>query len=609
MNITPLFDMEAARSIEISHTLRIHSYAWMPNSSHILISAMNGQAHLQHIFAVEVETSQVHNVTPIAGAHATIEQLSMDQPDLVAVGINYLGTRRNELHIVNVRSNQLDRSVEQRDSETTYVLDRQLRPRIASRREREKGGYALFSIDQTNCRFHLRFQEEDKSTTYPVGFTRDGQYFYYVSSAGRDTSALYALDWKSGATSVLAERPNVDLGPILFNPRSFVVDAVGIAHTRLEWIVLSESIGPDLDRIESTLQDEINITSRSLDDRYWIVATSGAQSPPAHYVYERKTGAVTHLFNTMNDLEHRPLAPMRAYTVKTHDGLDLASYLTLPTGPHARKKPGPLVLLVHAGPWIRDRYGFNARHQWLADRGWSVLSVNFRGSSGYGKAFMKAADRQWGGKMHSDLIDAVAWAIEEEIADPDRIAVMGNSYGGYAALAALALAPELFCCGVSLSAPLSLETLVEYALQGDPVSSEEIVGKIGDTRTSEGRQMLRERSPLHLADQIKKPLLIGQGLKDPRVKHGELERFTGQIQASHIPLTGIVYPDEGHLLTDAAYRSFHAIAEAFLSKHLGGRVEPIDHDLRLANVRVVCGAEHICELLRASSEHSDGAFT
>jgi dipeptidyl aminopeptidase/acylaminoacyl peptidase len=294
--------------------------------------------------------------------------------------------------------------------------------------------------------------------------------------------------------------------------------------------------------------------------------------------------------------------------IRSRDGLDLPSYYTLPAGEHLRPaEPLALVLLVHGGPWARDEYGFNALHQWLANRGFAVLSVNFRGSTGFGKSFVNAGDLEWGRKMHDDLLDAVAWAVKEGIADASRVAIMGGSYGRYATLAGLAFTPAVFCCGVDIVGPSNLETLLATIPPYWAAFFENLARRVGDPRTEAGRGLLKARSPLYAAGDITKPLLIGQGANDPRVKQAESDQIIAAMRAKGLPVTYVLYPEEGHGFAEPANRiAFFAIAEAFLASHLGGRAEPIGNDFAAANFNVPEGAAAVPGLAAALKATASG---
>jgi len=284
--------------------------------------------------------------------------------------------------------------------------------------------------------------------------------------------------------------------------------------------------------------------------------------------------------------------------IKSRDGLNLVSYLTLPKSADTNAdgkadKPVPMVLMVHGGPWARDGYGFNGAHQWLANRGYAVLSVNFRGSTGFGKDFISAGDLEWGRKMQDDLTDAVAWAVKSGVAPKDKVAIMGGSYGGYATLAGLTYTPEVYACGVDIVGPSNLETLLKtIPPYWAPIVSQ-FHKRMGNPNTPEGLALLKERSPLYSADKIVRPLLIGQGANDPRVNKAESDQIVSAMQAKGIPVTYVLFPDEGHGFAKPNNNiAFNAVTESFLAKCLGGRAEPIGETVRNSTAEVPAGAEY-----------------
>jgi dipeptidyl aminopeptidase/acylaminoacyl peptidase len=290
---------------------------------------------------------------------------------------------------------------------------------------------------------------------------------------------------------------------------------------------------------------------------------------------------------------------MHPLEIRSRDGLTLVSYLTLPPGNEGDRpaSPLPMVLLVHGGPWARDAYGFNRMHQLLANRGYAVMSVNFRGSTGFGKAFVNAANLEWGAKMHDDLIDAVEWAVDQGIAARDKVAIMGGSYGGYATLAGLAFTPEVFACGVDIVGPSNLETLLETIPPYWEPQVKQFHERMGNPATPEGKQLLIDRSPLHKAGAIVKPLLIGQGANDPRVKQAESDQIVTELQRHGIPVTYVLFPDEGHGFAKPTNNiAFNAVAENFLATCLGGRAEPLGETLGASTARIVTGEEFVTGL-------------
>jgi dipeptidyl aminopeptidase/acylaminoacyl peptidase len=333
--------------------------------------------------------------------------------------------------------------------------------------------------------------------------------------------------------------------------------------------------------------------------------------PRRFYVYDRGTKKARFLFTDRKELEGQPLQKMHARIINSRDGLNLISYLTLPPGrdPSGTGKPSqpvPLVLEVHGGPWARDQWGYNSMHQFLANRGYAVLSVNYRGSTGFGKKFINAANHEWAGKMQDDLIDAVDWAIKEKIADPQKVSIFGGSYGGYATLVGMTFTPERFACGVDLVGPSNLETLLNsIPPYWVPILSV-FKTRVGDPSTDAGKKLLVERSPLTRADQIKRPLLIGQGANDPRVKQAESDQIVQAMQSKNIPVTYLLFSDEGHgFVRPANNLAFNAVMEAFLAKNLGGRYEPIGDAFEGSSIAAPAGANDVPGLAAKLKERGE----
>jgi dipeptidyl aminopeptidase/acylaminoacyl peptidase len=314
---------------------------------------------------------------------------------------------------------------------------------------------------------------------------------------------------------------------------------------------------------------------------------------------------------------------MYPQVIKSRDGLNLVSYLTLPpesggavpaapASPRASArdeapkpaKPLPMVLLVHGGPFARDEWEFNAAYQWLANRGYAVLSVNYRGSTGFGKAFVNASNREWGGRMHDDLIDAVNWAVDLGYANKDKVAIMGGSYGGYATLVGMTFTPDVFACGVDMVGPSDLTTFLAtippYWESGRAMWRT----RVGDESTPEGLKLLQSRSPITFVDRIKRPLLIAHGKNDPRVKEAESGQIVKTMRDKKLPVTYVYFSDEGHGFARPENKlSFYAVTEQFLAEHLGGRSEPIADDFQGSTIEVKAGAENVKGLAEALKRH------
>jgi len=440
---------------------------------------------------------------------------------------------------------------------------------------------------------------EDSLTSSPAGYTSDGSTLYWIDSRGRNTAALIAQDSATGEKRVIAEDAKADIGNTMRDPVTGEVEAYAVNYLKPEWTALDPEIGASLDWLKARLEGQFGIASRTDDDRLWIVANDPLVKPAATYIYDRKAATLTPFYTARPALDGMPLQPLHPVEITSRDGLTLPSYLTLPPGSDADgdgkpDKPVPMVLLVHGGPWARDGYGFNSNHQLLANRGYAVLSVNFRGSTGFGKDFINAGNLEWGLKMHDDLIDAVQWAVAEGIAQGDKVAIMGGSYGGYATLAGLTFTPDTFACGVDIVGPSNLETLLKTIPPYWEPLVKQFHDRMGNPTTDEGLALLRAASPLYKADKIIKPLLIGQGANDPRVAQAESDQIVAAMKSSGIPVTYVLYPDEGHGFARPENNiAFYAIAENFLSTCIGGRAEPVGDALKPSSAQIVEGASHV----------------
>ena len=601
--VAPAGDMNAVRIITNDTKRGIRFHGWALDSSHILYMQDEGGTEEWHIYAVDVVQRTTRDLTPLPGVTAHFHDLVLDEPGVAAIAINDRDKAWHDVFRIDIRTGERELIVENTQELASIVLDRQLRPKLASK-SRPEGGSTLFRFDGKVLEPVRVVEHEDDLTTSVQGFTRDGTTLYVLSSVGRDKAALLAMDWESGTEKVLAEHPKADISRVVLNPTTDVVEGAGAEHLTIDWIPLTERLADDLKLLHGLLPGSIDIADRTLDDQRWIVRSSAAEQPGTYHLYERSKGTVSELFTTRPELTSYSLAPMRSQIIPARDGLELVSYLTLPPG--AKRKPEsplPMVLLVHGGPWARDGYGYNPYHQWLANRGYAVLSVNFRGSVGFGKAFVNAGDLQWGRTMHDDLLDGVEWAVAQGIADRSRIAIMGGSYGGYATLAGLAFTPEVFCCGVDIVGPSNLETLLATVPPYWAAFFENLARRVGDPRTEEGRALLRERSPVHSAGNITKPLLIGQGANDPRVKQAESDQIIEAMRAKNLAVTYVLFPQEGHgFAVPENSLSFNAVAETFLAAHLGGRCEPFGGDFQGADFEVRIGAGHVPGLEKALAD-------
>jgi len=610
--VAPASDPSAGRAVTDDKARGIRNYFWSYRPDTLLYLRDNGGDEDFHLYAVDLASHQTRDLTPFPKTTAQVAGVSPTQPDSILVGMNDRDAKWHDLYRVDLASGQRTLVEKNTQEIAGYIADGEYNLRYAQR-SRPDGGMDILKRAGQAWEKADDIPFEDVLTTSTLGLTNDGRTLYLADSRNRNTAAVYAVDSASGQRTLLAEDARADIGGGLTDPRTGELQAVSVNYLREEWKPVGDALAADIRTLEAIGPGEAGVNSRTLDDRTWIVTYSAAESPVAYYRYDRTPGAegkLTRLFSARPALDGKPLVPMWPQEIKSRDGLDLVSYLTLPAsadpdGDGKADAPVPMVLLVHGGPWARDDYGYSGWDQWLANRGYAVLSVNYRGSTGFGKEFTNAGDGEWAGKMHDDLVDAVDWAVGQGITTADKVAIMGGSYGGYATLAGLTFTPDTFACGVDIVGPSNLATLLSTVPPYWASFYEQLARRMGDPRTEEGRKWLAERSPLTRADQIKKPLLIGQGANDPRVKQAESDQIVAAMQAKDIPVTYVLFPDEGHgFARPENNKAFNAIAENFLAKCLGGRVQPIGEDLSGSSITVPAGADSVTGLAEALKAHT-----
>lgn len=575
----------------------IRVFAWAYTNEHILYLQDAGGDENWRAYCVALEDGEVTDLTPETGVQARLQHVSSRFPGEILIALNDRDPRLHDVYRVKIPTGKRTRIL-QNDGFAAFLADEQYRVRLALQ-VTPQGAMEILKREGDGWTTLAAIPAEDAMTTEPIGLSASGDTLYLADSRDRDTAALIAWDLTSGDRRALAEDEEADAGACWIHPKTREIQAVEFNHTRPRWQLIDEALRDDLERLQGVADGDLQVTSRSLSDRRWVVAYTIDRGPVRYYVYDRDSGEVRFLFTDRDALEGRPLARMHPRIVRASDGLALVSYLTLPAdsdpdGDGVPESPLPMVLWVHGGPWGRDVWGYDPFHQWYANRGYAVLSVNFRGSTGFGKAFVNAGDHEWAKKMHQDLLDAVEWAVEEGIADPERVAISGGSYGGYATLVGLTFTPEAFACGVDIVGPSNLVTLLEnvppYWMPILPLLTQ----RVGDPGTEEGRAKLLEISPLGRVDRIRRPLLIAQGANDPRVKQNESDQIVAAMQERDIPVTYVLYSDEGHGFARPENRlSFIAIAEAFLASVLGGRAEPFGAAFAGSRAEVIAGSEFV----------------
>ncbi len=601
--IAPADDIAQAKPITSDKQRPIMKYWWAPNGTHLLYMQDQAGNENYHLYAVDLATGATRDLTPYKDITAYVFADSYERPDELLIGINNRDKRWHDAWLVNVVTGAA-KLVQKNDGFSEFRADNDLNIRLAAK-PRPDGGEEYLKLDDGEWKPFLSVPGDDALTTKPKFVTKDGKSVVMLDSRGRDKSALVRVDLRTGKSTLIAEPADADISEIIYDPVSTEVLAYASEYDRLNWTPLDDEVKADIAFLSRVIKGRWWVMSQSKDNDLWTLWIDEAGEPVKSGLYDRRERSLKILFSARPNLVGAPLPKMHARVIEARDGLKLVSYLTLPKqsdpdGNGVPEKPLPMVLMVHGGPWYRDSFAYNPPAAWLANRGYAVLSVNFRGSTGLGKAFVNAGDREWGGKMQDDLLDAVGWAIDKKIARKDKIAIYGASYGGYAALVGLIETPEKFACGVNIVGPSNLNTMIANIPPYWVSFIDTFKRRVGDPSTPEGRALLKERSPLFRADKIKRPLLIAQGANDPRVKQSEADQIVRAVKRNRAPVTYALYADEGHGFARPENRlSFYAIAEAFLGRCLGGRVEPIGKDFEGSSVAVPSGKEHIKGLKEA----------
>jgi dipeptidyl aminopeptidase/acylaminoacyl peptidase len=549
----------------------ITRYFWSEDKKHILYLQDVGGNENWRLFSVEIETGNTRDLTPFENVQTQILDHNKNYPDELLIAMNRDNPELHDVYHLNLRNGELTLLEKNPGNVIAWVSDAELKVRGAMAAT-PQGGFDMLvrKIAGAEWQKMIEWNADDNMNSSPVAFTRKGNSLYLADSRNANAARLVKLNLDTGALQVLVEDPEYDAGEFIVNPDTYEVQAACLTKDRDEWVILDETIRKDLEIIQDLNRGDFFLLNRDSADNNWLVGFTVDDGPVPYYSYDRKTKTAKYLFTNRPELEEYRLAQMEPVTFQSSDGLTIHGYLTLPAD--AERKNLPMILNVHGGPWHRDTWGYNPEAQWMANRGYACLQINFRGSTGYGKKFINAGDHEWGGKMHQDLVDSVQWAIRSGIADPERIAIYGGSYGGYASLVGATFTPDLFRCAVSIVGP---SNLISFIKSIPPYWSSFLAvlhKRLGHPENE--IDFLISRSPLYKVDRIKIPMLIAQGANDPRVKQAESEQIVDAMRSRGIPHEYLLFPDEGHGFVKPGNRlKFYAAAEKFLATHLGGRFE------------------------------------
>ena len=563
-------DWAAAQVVTDDTDRGIRMFAWAHDGRHLLYLQDTGGDENWRLHDVDLETMQRRDLTPFDGVQARLLAMERKFPTEVLVGLNLDNAELHDVYRLDLVTGELAKEAEN-PGFVDWVADAQMVVRAAAA-PRPDGAIVLLVRDTADAEWRelLTIPADDALTSDAIAFSEDGSSLLGTSSVGANTGRLVRIDVATGAQEVLAADPEADVGGVRLHPDTREPQIVAFEKDRSEYVVLDPSVAGDLAAIRALHPGDPMFAGHDDADGTWLVGFTNDSGAVPFFAYDRASQTGRFLFEHQPALSRYELAPMEPFSFTSRDGLTVHGYATFPPG--AERSALPMVLNVHGGPWARDSWGFDAEAQWLANRGYLCVQVNYRGSTGYGKAFVNAGDREWGGRMQDDLTDAVAFAVGQGWADPERVAIYGGSYGGYAALAGATFTPDLFRCAVDIVGPSNLKTLIETIPPYWAPMIAQFHRRVGDP--AKDADFLWSRSPLSRARDIRIPLLIAQGANDPRVKQAESEQIVAALIEAGIDHEYLLFPDEGHGFAKPENRlRFYAAAERFLARHLGGRTE------------------------------------
>jgi dipeptidyl aminopeptidase/acylaminoacyl peptidase len=578
-----------ARVVTNENRRPINWYTWAGDSQHLLYFQDNAGDEIDHLFSTDLTNSVVRDLTPFRGVRAQNILLDLRHPRFVLIGLNLRDRQAFDMYRVDLETGAITLEATNPGDVLTWTTDRNFVIRAATAFDGKTGQTVIRVRDAVDKPWRdlvvmpfdrALFNGEVVEGSLIAGFTSDNKSLIIHSALHSDKGQLVEVDLQSGKElRILAQDPDSDVADsplgnkpnVLRDPKTGAIQAAEFYRTESHWVFLDPKVKTDFALISKSVPGQVNLISRDQEDKKWIIAARRSDAPAVYYLFYRGSGKITKLYDEHPTLSRSTLAPKKPIIIKSRDGLELISYLTTPPGVEAKQVP--LVLLIHGGPWFRDYAEFDPEVQLLANRGYAVLQVNYRGSTGLGLKFFNAGTNEWGRGTQRDLYDAVQWAIDQGIADPRRVAAMGWSGGGFGTLLCLEQRPDLFACGVDGVGPAELATLY----RSFPSYWSNILMRWrrrgGDFDHNE--KLNREVSPLYHVDKIRAPLLIGQGKNDPRVTIANVNGMVAALRRAKREVTYVVYPDEGHGFARPENNfDFYGRVEEFLARHLGGRAEP-----------------------------------
>ena len=591
--VAPTDNLANAKVITHDHH-GISRFWWAYNNKNILFLSEEEGKENWFLNSVDIDSKDTKLISPTDGYSAYINKLSPNFPDEVLVELTPTEEVYSDIYKININLGNSE-LVFKNPKYTQMFFNDSFELKLV--REDINNKYNLIDINQDPPVTIESYSVFDM-TDFPVyNFSNTGNRAYLKEAKNSDTAALVSLNISTLEKETLASDKTVDLDDMVFDARTNMPQAAAFTGLTREWVVIDDTVADDFGYLKKLNDGDFYVVSKSIDDNKWVVVYSLGNQPDTYYVYDKSVKKATLLFSGNQAISDYKLAKVHPITIKSRDNLILNSYLTLPLWNDINgrtNEPIPVVILVHGGPWSRDRFEYNTEAQWLANRGFGVLMVNFRGSDTFGKNFLSAGNREWGGKMQDDLHDAVDFLINKKIATPDKIVIMGTSYGGYASLYGMTKTPDFFAAGISVDGPSNLVDTTN-SMPASWYTEEDFYKKtIGDFSTDEGKAFLSSISPITYVNNLAKPLLMVQGANDPRVRVEEAIQFSEQASKNNVPFVYVEYPNEGHGFEEIDnIMSFYSIAETFLNKFIGGRLEETTDEVIDSEAQIKYGQEYL----------------
>ncbi|MEC7980686.1 MAG: S9 family peptidase [Candidatus Neomarinimicrobiota bacterium] len=543
----------------------IYGFTWLTNERIGYVKDEGGNENI-HFFAVNIDMSNEIDLTPFENVQTRIIDDLEDDPNHIIIGLNKRDPQIHDPYRINVNDGKMELIAENPGNISQWMTDHDGKLRIAT--TSDGVNTSLLYRNKESDEFKPILTTDFKVSVVPLFFTFDNKNLYVASNRGRDKIAIFEFDLiKSKEGRLIFEHDEVDVSNLLFSRKRKVLTGVSYTVAKNEMIFFDKWREEIQQQLEKKLPGyEVVITSFSKDEAEAVVVTYSDKSRGTYYHYEVNKNKLTELGKVSPWLNEKNMSEMKPIKYRSRDGLTINGYLTLPKGTNGKNLP--VVVNPHGGPWARDNWGYKSEIQFLANRGFAVFQMNFRGSTGYGREFWEKSFKEWGKSMQDDITDGVNWLIDEEIADPDRIAIYGASYGGYATLAGLAFTPDLYACGVDYVGVSSLFTFMESMPPYWELYRSMMYEMVG--HPEKDKKLLASASPLLHIDKIKAPLFIAQGANDPRVVKAESDQIVAALKNAGIDVPYMVKDDEGHgFYNEENQFDFYREMEKFLTKHIG----------------------------------------